>query len=751
MKSKNPYTFFNQFCLRTPLLPLDFYFDLTKEQKISIEKYQELWGNEIIREAIFLASPSLFSIIEKWLSGKIKDPKKAQKLEYALFKYLSRMSSRCTPFGLFAGCSMGAFTDTSEIRMDSSNVYERQTRFDMNFLVALSQKLSKETHIKKQLLWYPNTSLYKIGQQYRYIEYQYGPNNKRLHSIEAITHTPYLEIILAQASSGKKIRQLALSLVDDEISIEDAEAFMEELIANQVLVSSIEPSITGNDFLTQLVESLKKIKGTQEVVNEMEQYLKFLDQIDQKLGNSAQEYIDVSKSIKKLEVAFDLKFLFQTDVYPKTIVNQLNNRIGYQIKRAMTVLNKISMPPQNTRLQQFKKAFLKRYETREISLATALDTEIGVGYIQEQGDTVSTPFLDDLDIPFQQGVRQNHTWSEIQEILYQALQKSKEKNRYTLLLEDVTIENLEVNWADLPDTMSAMAEIVTIDAEEKIILSAVSGSSAASLLGRFTIGNSQILQHCSTIADMEQKMHPEKILAEIIHLPESRTGNILRREVIRDYEIPYLGNSNLPKEDQIPIHDLMISIQHNRIVLRSKKHNKEVIPKLSNAHNYSGMNSLPVYHFLCDLPTQNKRRGIAFNWGELLEKNNFLPRVIYKNFIFSKARWRITKKEIEPLLYHIEHTKNLMTEIVLWRSKLQMPLYVQLIDGDNTLLVNMNHSISVGMLLHSVKNRDQFVLEEFLGTEIEEGLVKNKKQTYVNQFVFSFYNEEKLKVSKNTN
>ena len=741
LKQKNPYTFFNQFCLRTPLLPLNFYFDLTQGKSISIEKLKSAWKNPIIKEAIFLASPELFEVVENLLTGKITDSKKIHKLQNSLLKYLSRMSSRCTPFGLFAGCSIGTFSDKTHIELEPCQKNSRQTRFDMNFLVAFSQKLSKEKHIQKQLLWYPNNSLYKIGNQYRYVEYTYNEKNTRQHSIEAITHTPYLAMIIEDSRSGKKINELAMLLVDDDISIEEAEGFIDELINNQVLVSELEPSVTGDDFLKQLYTNLKKLQGTEAVLKEIDTYQRFLDQVDLKLGNNPKNYITLGQSINRGQDNFELKHLFQTDLYTQAKKNELSIHTAYKIKRLMPFLNRISFPHQNSNLEQFRNAFVKRYETREVSMATVLDTETGIGYLQSQDANDSTPFLNDLHIPYKQSSEQNYSWNEVQEILQKKLNENT--NSYTLQLEDKDFENFSENWNDLPDTMSAMVEMVTINGEEKIVMAYVGGTSAANLLGRFSTGHPDILKHTKDIIKVEHDMHPDKILAEIIHLPQSRTGNVIRRSKLRDYEIPYLGKSNLPTDKQIPIDDLMIAVKHNKIILRSKKHNKEVLPKLTNAHNYSGQNSLPIYHFLCDLQKQKMRTSIGFYWSDLLEKNTFLPRVTYKDFIFSEARWKISKEQIQFLLDAYNKEEDLITKLSNWRSKLQMPKLVQLTEGDNTLLINMENNDSIKMWLETIKNRQNFELKEFLFTE--KSIVRQEHNNYTNQFIISFYNEEKLK------
>ena len=62
--------------------------------------------------------------------------------------------------------------------------------------------------------------------------------------------------------------------------------------------------------------------------------------------------------------------------------------------------------------------------------------------------------------------------------------------------------------------------------------------------------------------------------------------------------------------------------------------------------------------------------------------------------------------------------------------------------------VNLENTTMLHLLFDSVKRKTQFILEEFLFTE--KPIVKNEDNDFfTNQFVVSFYNEEKLKKAVN--
>ena len=731
MKPKNPFEAFDRYCIRTPGLNFEFLEGLFKVGNIEIA-LKEILKSNLLREAIYLASPVLFSQIQLWEKDNIKDTKKCDRIKYTLLKYLTRMSSRCTPFGLFAGVALGKVDTKSNIELADNNEHHRITRYDMHFLIALAQNLSQQEHIKNQLKYYPNPTLYCMGGRYRYVEYIYE-NKKRVHSIESVLHSKYLESILEKAKTGSLISQLTNYLVDEEFEVADSVDFICALIENQILVSELEPTITGEDYLWVLKQKLTNLtnnKGELKVLDTLTDFLKKVSLVDYP---NLSVYKSIKDYVSSLKIDVEPQFLIQTDLYPKFKQNQLNQRVLKKVKLGLWVLNKISDTEKNLHLEQFKTAFNKRWEHQKVPLLNVIDIESGIGYANNQVD--ATPFLDDVQLPIQKKNR-NLKLSAFQEMLLDKVQKCLIDKEVAIELDINDLDAFDENWDNAPDTLSVMAEIVIQNKSEKVVMSAA-GAHASRLLGRFAVKNNEMTSLVREIVEKEKEMNTNKILAEIVHVPESRTGNILRRPYIREHEIPCLGNSYLPLNKQLALQDILVSVDYGQINLTHGPSGKSVLPRLSNAHNYRG-NSLPIYQFLCDLQYQDQY-DYAFNWGSLMNELAFLPRVVFKDIILSKARWKITSAQIKKKEQtKFDASEDLYNQIKTWKNELKIPDRVQLVEGDNTLLIDFNSSWSVKLLLENIKNKESFVLQEIL--EDDNPIVKSNKTTFRSEFVFAFYN-----------
>ena len=728
------YKVFSNFVFRTPAFSIEKYQSYISE--LENGNYGILLSDRYFLESIFIASPVLYNEIIKYKNGELPFKEKGRFLS-SLLRYLTRMSWRCTPFGLFSGCSIGEISDKNEIILPNEKEFKRFTRLDMNYLCALIQDISQKEEIRSKLKYYSNTSLYSVGNQLRYVEYTFQ-NTYRKHNIISVDNSPYLQTVLESAEKGESIDSLAKTLAKDNIIFEEAEEFILELIENQILVSELEPAVTGNDVLDTFIKKLCVINKDFPVIKPLIEIKKLLSKINRlQIGETLSLYDEIIANVKAIGIDFNSKFLFQTDVVKTPIHANISKNIIQEIQEAIVFLNKITPSYVNSNLNNFKTAFYNRYEDKEMPLSIVLDNEIGVGYpTRKEGDIV--PLLEEFFIPNKQtSTKQQIDFDHIQTVLHKKYLEALSQRKFEIKLSESDFELLNENWTDTPDTLMAICRFFSLKEENTLVyLSSCGGSSAANLLARFAHADKAIERYVLEITKKEKDLQSNAVLAEIVHLPESRIGNIIFRPSIRNYEIPYLANSSLEKEHQISVSDLLISINNNQIILRSKRLNKRIIPRLTNAHNYS-MNGMPVYQFLCDLQTEDQRAYFSVNWNNLTNDYPFLPRITYKNVILSLARWLIKSEEFKSLIL-----ENTLDQITSWRLEKLMPRYLFIPDGDNEFFVDMENMLSIKSLLDVVKLRKQFYLHEFSFDTMNTLITDSSGNKYTNELIFGFYKDK---------
>lgn len=738
---KNPYKNFSKYLLRTPLLSIDFLFDLTREKDVLNDKLFKAFENPVIKEAIFLASRQLYQSLNNWTSGKELDAKKEKQLRISFLKYLTRMSTRCTPFGTLAGISMGHFTNEPSKVILNSN-HEKFTRLDMNYLVSLSQALEKHPSYLDKILFYSNSSLFKIGEKWRYIEYYYR-NGKRKHNLSSVDNTPYLEHLILRFKSGAYLKDLRQYLIDQGFQKDEVLQYQQELLNSQIFVSELEPSVSGTDLLDHIISTLERIGDDNNILKLLKEVKSDLLALNKQFGASIQQYESILHKLQQIKISMNFRSQFQVD----TLLNVESNSINYSFCRtslkALTILNKLddSSSNESRNLKEFKKAFKTRYESRKENLSKVLDYESGLSFLQGTmtGIGDNNPLLDDLImVNLNSSPVKNLMLDKSSQYFRNMLHKHKLKDDSKIVIDNNYIKNLEPNWKNLPTTFSSLIEVYNINGKEKLFVDGFSFPSASCLISRFGHVAKDILELVAEINDAEKSSNPDKLTVEIVHLPEDRAGNIILRPSFREYEIPYLSRSVLDTDKQIMISDIEIEISSNdKISLYSKKHKKYIKAYLSNAHNYF-FNSLPVYQFLCELQSQGIRK-LSFNFLKNTEAN-FLPRVEFEDIIFSKAKWILRSADILELNAIKQHP-DLIPKLEEFRSSRNIPELALLIEGDNELLINFSNKLSIEMFLDSIKKSNTVELSEFLFKN--DGLVKNSKgESFTNQVVFSVFKND---------
>ena len=710
-KIKNPYISLNRFILRSPAFSRN-------------EEYYDLIKHSSFQEAIYLASPSLYEECKK--ENFILNKNKLK----SLYKYFKRTTERCTPFGLFAGCSTGIIADKTEIVLKNISGYKRATRFDMNFLCTLSYKIENIPSIRTELRYRKNTSLYQIDDEIRYIEYLHK-GTKRIHNLVKIERTPYLDEVLTLTRQYISYKDIVNSLVKDDIEVEDATEFIESLIESQILKSELDPHVTGDNILNTIIGILKQIPAAEAIYKTLKKLENLLSDIDRNDSDTnIDRYKEIINQINNLKIPHEKNYLFQTDLFKPAVSSTISNTVIAELKELITFLQINSTYTEvKNNLNEFKQKFRERYEDAEIPLVAALDNDYGIGYGNSGNSLDFNPLIKDMTFSF--GNNSKDQSFDLSKYLFDKLIENQTANPEEIVLDNKLVKGLSADWSYAPASLYLTISLSKDDSGKDFILLKGIGIHATNLLGRFCYLDSEINKIVNEIADCEKKENEEAIYASIAHLPYSRVGNILfRPNNLRDYEIPFLANSTVDMEKQIPVSDLTISVKHNRITLKSKTHNKIIIPKMDNAHNYKN-EPTPIYHFLCDMQNQAEINYI----GPLLNpfsNYEFIPRIRYKNIIFSPAKWRLTETIINK-----EKIDNIDT-FTSYRKKKKIPKFVNYSEGDNVLKMDCENEFSFLILTEKIKKHKKIYISETFDNA-ENLIVKDEDgKNYTNEIIIPF-------------
>ena len=758
------FTFHPTLILRTPTLSFN--------QEISKEALKEYLLQPIFEEALYLASPTLYQEGRKWLAGQIKSEAEVTKLVSSLAKYLNRSRSRCTPFGRFASSSVVQWQRSSAISLGDET---RCARLDMSFLHALAQQLSAHPLIRSHLRYYPNSSWYTIGDEVRYIEYD-GQAGRRTYQISSVGGSEELRQILAACESGCTYSEITDYLVGQRIPASDAIQFADELIQAQLLVSEMEPVITGNDLLQQILGVLRRVDQTL-AEDTLKPLTTRLAAVEKELTHLAQSdlgadpYQAIEEQIKLLQIPWSSSSLFQVNTFRRdagrrdagrrdaaastvdrrnTAVatgaastvnrqdfqpNTLDQRWQEKIKQAAEMLVCLTSPSENQLLERFRRQFYERYEEAEMPLLSVLDTETGIKY-GEIGQEVSSSLVDGLVSSDSSQLTQNEQKSMAEHWLLQKIRGGEGNGKGVIRINSKEVKFLANKDYVMPPSSSVVFRFVD---QETMYLEGVSGTSAANLLGRFANDDETIYQIVRDITEAEQQNNPDVILAEIVHLPRQRVGNILRRPVLREYELPYLAQSTQPQDQQIAAQDLWVSVRNERVILRSRRLDKEIIPRLSTAHNYAHQ-SLPVYHFLCDLQSQDIHQSLNLNWHPSHYGLKQLPRLTYDRTILGLKTWYLQREDFQELFS--KSTVSQSEQMAQWVAQWKLPRYFVLAEGDRELLVDMQNPLTVQIWRDTIREQPAILLKEFLFDPKESMVTDEAGGPYVNQWVASVIKEE---------
>jgi len=661
------------FVVRTPLFPYNM------GNVLDSTTLRQKFANPDLQEAIYVASPGLYRKLKAFLESALSADEEAR-VCISLQKYLLRLSRRSTPFGLFAGVVKGTWGSHSHTTLSDKIV--RHTRLDTNYAWQLADTLVRTPAIRNVIRFFPNNTLHSAENELRYIEYQVKKNH-RVYLLSTIDNHTLVQDVLRHARNGSSIGALAHMLINRGVDAGQAAQLIEDMIDNQILISELEIRLTDGDYFLNIVNILRHHNITSPALEEICRYLAMFDV--QPAARNLPAYQELTGRLHQLTNDTDSDRYIQVDAC-RTGTVELDGAIAGYVVKAIETLAQIMPLKSNKQMAAFRKAFFSRYERETVDLSIALDPEIGVGYpIRYAPHLAESTLLRDILFP---DTKESAVFEEsaFQDFLIRKYSEAL-AGKKNIILNEAELRPF-MKPAKLPASLSAFVSVFAGTANHEgcdILFHGAYGPSAATLIARFCHLDSDLTDSIRRSLRREEQTQPGAVFAEIVHVNEARIGNISSRPVLRQYEIPILALGGVPADHQIPVSDLTLSLVDDRFVLRSKKLNCEVVPRLSSAHNYTH-DTISVYRFLCDLQYDDIQSAITWEWGSLRHAP-YLPSVRLGNVIVTPARWRIAADD----LIAIKRASDLRSGVEMLRAKEMIPRYVLVGTGDNKIPIDLEN------------------------------------------------------------
>jgi lantibiotic biosynthesis protein len=710
--------------LRFPLLPIETLFPLLtykwesarcqhqEEEALLADAFQQDlevikgWVQQqlttapfapALQEALLIASPDLVHALPTLFhSSKGPLEKRSERVLLKVFRYLLRMATRPTPFGLCAGVTTGSMGEVTTVSVEALRTHQTHTRPDMHYLLSFIHILEHRQDVRDQLIWSPNPLLYegtRLILPYTVIAEQQGTHIEEL----SLHRSPVLEDILTLTRAGLPLGEVKHQIATRHpLSGGEIDQMIDNLCTTEVLLSELRPPLTQQSPLEYLLDRLAPLNG----VKEMRDVLLMLQTrcCAYDTFSPGQGYDVLTCLVQPSQSLPTLPITIEVSYHVSCASAQLSREVINEITHAAELLCRLSpQPPISLALQTYTSRFQERYgAAREVPLLEMLDEIVGLGLPPTYRS--STPQEARLLAGQEMPVREQALFS----LLAKAL---KEQHREIVLTEgDLSSLQCSPDWQqDLPDTLDLFVTIAASSQEAinhgdfLIDIGPRCGCAPAGRsFGRFChLLGADVTAWLLRVAQEEAEMHPEMLFVELVYLPSyGRAANVVLRPSLRPYELP-IGTVAPRSTTTLGLDTLLVGVHRGRLYLRSQQWGKEV--KVRNTHLLNLSKQVPpVVRFLAEVAGDLAPHLHRFSWGKAAAFP-FLPRLRVGKCLLSPAQWHFPLASLRKMPSLLYDPLQWYQHVQRWRDEWGVPRYVWFTenDPDQKMLLDLDNPLSV--------------------------------------------------------
>ncbi|WP_235093366.1 lantibiotic dehydratase [Streptomyces sp. A1-5] len=706
--------------LRAPALPVEVWRETLadRDPARTRARLRAMADDPRVRHGLVAAGSGLLDGLAKVEAAQGRaSGKEMRRVHSRALRYLTRMSTRPTPFGAFSGVALGSFGETTTARLGETPLVSARVRADMGWLLALVKDLEGAPEVLGRLSVSMNAMAHRVGDRLVLPSSDVHGNADR-RSVR-VRHTSPLSHIrrLAPAAAPVPYAEVVAELTDrfPAVGHERISAFVAELVGLGLLVTDLRPPVTDPcpeayvlARLTAAGVEHPAVAGLREVVD-----------LTRTAVHDDTGALDRLRLTQRTLVPAYRHQPFQVDSALGLVDTALNRQVADEVAEAVGCLARLgrAAPGGYDHLVPYHEAFMERYGSDAlVPVLELLSAERGLDAPNSYLNPPRAMVMHQTG-----GEGDPRTARALVALASQAWRSGADE----VELSDEALRRLVP--ADEGDTrrgcpgvdayvqIAASSARAIDDGDWRAVLNSDGLGEGGRTFGRFfhLLGPSAA-ERLRSYARAREALEPDVVVAELAYLPgNGRGANVAIRPAVHGYEIPVNVAPSAAPDRIIDLSDIHVGATDDGLRLYSARLGRELV--VVQNHMLSPLGAPNVCRFLLEVSRARYAIPTGFTWGPV-EGAPYLPRVVRGRVVVRAAEWNLYPAGAQaPLDTAPVPVPRTAAELTEWRRTWGVPRHVYLADDDNRLLLDLDHPACADELLTDLRAADERVtLQEAL-------------------------------------
>jgi thiopeptide-type bacteriocin biosynthesis protein len=708
--------------VRVPIGTAEDCVDLLESAKIGNLMEHFYSKNPILQEAVILASPELHTRILEQL--KIVD---VSKITEKVLAYGVRMSTRSTPFGLLSFVTHGHWASHTDSQFMLDEV-RKHVRFDMEWLFYYIQSVVPELLSDSPICFRTNSLIFKKGNQYHLDYFRESKQKAPKGSRKSLLFGNLLvDKILEISQFGISLPDIMQALFDwmPTLDRDKAIGVIRLLVEQQYLLPVTDISLLDPEsisvFCRQIISSelLENICHYQNIPP----------------GQGSHFLVNLQK---KLQDLVPVDHVLQVDMTCNKSI-KLPKSIKKELEKVISVFwEVIALKPVHKGLDAYHSKFLERYGThRIVPLLDLLDSEIGLGRLQERGEQFEHSESAVLSKRWEQ-------WLGVE------WQKCLREGRREILITEDVVASLASHpgsefqtRVELPSSLDLYCRICADDSnkiDEGYFQICFLGMvwQGGSTLGRFLpLLNPEVTESLGAFFRDEEKNNPNELFVDVSFWPSDvRMANVSIRP--RSRRVAMDMESVDGSQESLSLRDIYVGGNSERLYLTLKDGKADLIPCFGSRLNIIAAPE-PI-QFMYHVNFNRYQIPGVLPWGVLEKTAVFLPRVQFQKTILFPATWKLDGGS-----YRKQPLAIILEDFDKWGKVWGLPDKVILGVADQRMLLDLQYHGHRRKIATKLHKGETLCFTEFL----EGAWLKSDKGTHYSELVIPVLRHTETSLTRN--